>query len=210
MASLPEHLRPSPVGRERLPREVVAEHQRDRILDAATGVFAERGYQGATVDHIVAAAHVGVGSFYERFENKGACFVAAYDRIAAAARERIVAELPGEASSWGERLVAGLRAVLAAIEADPAAARVALVEVHAAGPEARARHERNLDEAAAALRAGRAEGDVAADLPESLEFATVGGLSWYLQQRIAAGEAGEAAAILPDLLEIVSEPFLLA
>lgn len=209
MASLPEHLRPDPVGRERLPREVVAEHQRDRILDAATGVFAERGYQGATVDHIVAAAHVGVGSFYERFDNKGACFVAAYDRIAAAARARIVAALPAEAP-WGESLVAGLGALLAAIEADPAAARLGLVEVHAAGPAALARHERNLDEAAAALRGGRAQGDVGADLPESLEFATVGGISWYLQQRLAAGEADEATALLPDLLEIVSEPFLVA
>jgi len=209
MASLPEHLRPSPVGRERLPREVVAEHQRDRILRAATEVFAERGYQGATVDQIVAAAHVGVGSFYERFENKGACFVAAYDRVAIAVRERIVAALAGDAR-WGERLVASLRALLTAIEASPAAARLALVEVHTAGPTALAHHERNLDEAAAALRAGRAKGDVAADLPPSLEFATVGGLSWYLQQRIAAGEAGEATALLPDLLEIVSEPFLAA
>lgn len=209
MASLPKHLRPNPVGRERLPREIVAEYQRDRILDAATEVFAERGYQGSTVDHIVTAAHVGVGSFYERFDNKCACFIAAYDRVAAAARERIVAALPAEAP-WGERLVAGLEALLAAIEADPAAARIGLIEVHAAGPAALAGHEGNLDEAAAALRGGRAEGDVAADLPESLEFATVGGLSWFLQQRIAAGEAVEATALLPDLLEIVSEPFLLA
>jgi AcrR family transcriptional regulator len=209
MASLPEHLRPSPVGRERLPREVVAEHQRDRILRAATEVFAERGYRGATVDHIVAAAQVGVGSFYERFDNKGACFVAAYDRIVAAARERIAAALRVE-GAWGKRLVAGLRALLVEIEADPAAARLALVEVHAAGPAALARHERNLDEAAAVLRVGRAQGDVAADLPQTLEFATVAGLSWYLQQRIAAGEAGEATALLPDLLEIVSEPYLVA
>lgn len=209
MASLPEHLRPSPVGRERLPRGVVAEHQRDRILDAATEVFAARGYKAATVDHIVAAARVGVGSFYEHFDNKGACFAAAYDRIAAVTRARIVAALPVKAP-WGERLVACLGALLAAIEADPAAARVALVEVHAAGPDALARHERNLDEAAAALRGGRTQGDVAADLPESLEFATVGGLSWYLQQRIGAGDAGAATALLPDLLEIVSEPFLAA
>lgn len=209
MASLPEHLRQSPVGRARLPREVLAEHQRDRIVRAATEVFAERGYRGATVDHIVAAARVGVGSFYERFDNKGACFLAAYDGIVAAARERIGAALAPE-GTWGERLVAGLRALLAAIEAGPAAARVALVEVHTAGPTALEHHRRNLDDAAAALRAGRAEGGVAADLPQTLEFATIGGLSWYLQQRIAAGEAGRASALLPDVLEIVSEPYLVA
>lgn len=209
MASLPEHLRQNPVGRERLPREVVAAHQRDRILAAATEVFAERGYQATTVDHIVAAAQIGVGSFYEHFENKGACFVAAYDRVVAAAREGIAAALPAR-GAWSERLVVGLQALLTQVEADPAAARLAFVEVHAAGPAALARHERNLDEAAAALRAGRVEGGVAADLPEALEFATVSGLSWYLQQRIAAGEAGEASALLPGVLEIVSEPYLIA
>jgi AcrR family transcriptional regulator len=209
MASLPDHLQSSAVGRARLPREVVAEHQRERILVAATGVFAGRGYPGATIDQIVAAAHVGVGSFYEHFENKEACFIAAYDRVAASVRAAVLAGARGH-RPWGEQLVAGLRALLEGIEADPAGARLALVEVHTAGEAVLAHHAHHLDEVAEALRAGRSQGGASVDLPQSLEFATVGGLSWYLQERIAAGDAASASALLPELLEIVAEPYLAA
>jgi AcrR family transcriptional regulator len=209
MASLPDHLQPTPIGRERLSREVVASYQRDRILLAATAVFAERGYHGTTIDQIVAAAHVGVGSFYEHFENKEACFVAAYDRVALALRDGVLAATSDD-GPWRERLAAALRALLEAIEADPAAARLALVEVHSAGEAVLSHYERNLEEATEMLRVGRAQGSVSADLPQSLEFATVGGVSWYLQQRIEAGDATAASALLPELLEIVAEPYLAA
>jgi AcrR family transcriptional regulator len=209
MASLPDHLQSTAVGRERLPREIVAGYQRDRILLAATGVFAERGYPGATIDQIVAAAQVGVGSFYEHFENKEACFIAAYDRVAASVRGAVIAA-SSEPGLWSERLVAGLRALLEAIEADPAAARLVLVEVHTAGEAALAHHARHLDEVADALRAGRSRGGASVGLPQSLEFATAAGLSWYLQERIAAGAAARANTLLPELLEIVAEPYLVA
>jgi AcrR family transcriptional regulator len=207
MVSLPEHLRPTPVGRERLPREVLAEHQRDRILDAAVEVFATHGYQGTTVDHLVVASHIGVGSFYEQFANKEECFLATYERVVVAGRERIVAAIPA-GEPWPRQLVAALAALLAAIEEEPFAARVTLVEVQTAGARALAEHDRALDQAVALLRRGREHSDVPEELPTALEIATVGGLTWFLQQRIAAGRAGEATRWLPEVLEIVAEPYL--
>lgn len=197
----------TPVGRDRLPREVLAEHQRDRVLTAAIEIFAKRGYQGTTVDHIVSAARIGVGSFYSLFEGKEDCFLAAYDRIVAAGRERIAASLP-DGGQWPEQLAAALRTLLELIEAQPLAARIALVEVQTAGSTALAHHERNLEEVAGLLRRGREHSPVAAELPETLEFATVGGFTWFLQQRIAAGETAVAGKLLPEVLEIVAEPYL--
>jgi AcrR family transcriptional regulator len=46
-----------------------AERNRQRILEAAHGVFAERGL-AATLDDVAAAAGVGVGTVYRRFPNK--------------------------------------------------------------------------------------------------------------------------------------------
>ncbi|HEX5712533.1 MAG TPA: TetR/AcrR family transcriptional regulator [Solirubrobacterales bacterium] len=198
---------PAPVGKQRLPREVLAEHQRDRVLSAAIEVFAKRGYQGTTVDHIVHAAHIGVGSFYSLFDGKEDCFLAAYDRIVAAGREQILAALPA-ADAWPQRLVAAMRTLLALIESEPFAARVALVEVQTAGSTALSHHERNLDEAAEVLRGGRRHSPVPDELPATLEFATVGGLTWFLQQRISLGETGEVGKLLPEVLEIVIEPYL--
>lgn len=198
---------PVPVGREKLPREVLAEHQRARVLDAATEVFAKRGYQGTTVDQIVSAANIGVGSFYSLFDGKRGCFLAAYDRIAEAGRERLAAATPTEAP-WPDRLAFCLRELLALIEEQPLAARIALVEVQTAGSEALARHERNIEEGARLLRSGRKQCEPTAELPETLEFAIVGGLTWYLQQRVAAGRLAGAVSLLPEVLEIVGEPYL--
>jgi AcrR family transcriptional regulator len=206
MDSLPEHLLPVPVGRERLPKEVMQEHTRARVLDAAIEVFAKRGYQGTTVDHIVSAGRIGVGSFYLLFGGKQECFLAAYRRIVLEERLRIEESIPSDAA-WPDRLLFGLRALLERIEEQPLAARIALVEVQTAGSEALAEHARTLDEAADLLRSGRKVSPLGDELPPSLEFATVGGLTWFLQQRIAAGQT-DAAALLPDALEIVAEPYL--
>jgi AcrR family transcriptional regulator len=197
----------TPVGREPLPREVLAEHQRERVLAAATEVFAKRGFQGTTVDHIVHAAHIGVGSFYSLFDGKEDCFLAAYDRVATAGRARMMAAIPADAP-WPRQLAAGLQALLAEIEAEPFAARIGLVEVQTAGAKALAHHERNLDEAAELLRGGREHSPVPDELPATLEFATVGGLTWFLQQRISLGETADATALLPEVLEIAAEPYL--
>jgi AcrR family transcriptional regulator len=207
MVSLPEHLQAKPAGRHRLSPEVRAEHQRERVLDAAIAVFAEQGYQGTTIDDIVAAAKVGVGSFYELFDNKPDCFVQAYERIAAAARERIAAAIPAEAA-WPEQACAALRALLETIEAEPAPAKVALVEVQTAGPEALTRHEETVDSVIPLLARGRAENPALDELPSHLEEAIVGGLAWLLQQRLAQGEFEGVEAHLPDVLEIAVVPYV--
>jgi AcrR family transcriptional regulator len=207
MARLPEHLMSTPVGRDPLPREVLAEHQRERVLAAAIEVFAKRGYQGTTVDHIVSAGRIGVGSFYSLFDGKEDCFLAAYDRIVAQGRQRLAAAIPAD-RPWPGRLAACLRALLEAIEAEPFAARIALVEVQTAGSTALSHHEANLDEVAALLRSGREHSPFPDELPATLEFATVGGLVWFLQQRVALGEAGDTEKLLPEVLEIVAGPYL--
>ena len=207
MSALPDYLRSVPAGREKLPREVREEHKRERVLAAAVKVFAKRGYPGTTVDHIVAAAQCGVGSFYSLFEDKEACFLQAYDRIVEEGRERIEAAVPADAP-WGRQAVLALRALLEAIEADPLAARIALVEVQTAGPGALARYEETIDGVIPLLARGREESPVGDELPRRLEEAIAGGLAWFLQQRIVLGEFVGAEAHLKDVLEIVVEPYL--
>lgn len=51
-----------------------AEERRAQILDRALVVFAERGYHGASVSHIVKAAGVARGTFYLYFDSKEAVF----------------------------------------------------------------------------------------------------------------------------------------
>jgi len=196
---------PVPVGREELSREVRERHQRDRVLDAATAVFAKRGYLGATVDHIIASAGIGVGSFYQLFDGKEDCFQQAYDRVVSDARERLRKEVPADGTP-ATQVCMGLRLLVDMLRADPLRTRLALAEVQAAGPNAVARHQENLDEAIPSLLGCRRESRFGDELPASLEHAIVGGVAWLLHHRLVTGDLGRDD-LFPELAGIVLGPY---
>jgi AcrR family transcriptional regulator len=68
---------PRPRGR---PRQVPVEEQRERILAAATEVFAREGFDGATSERIAEVSGVGRPSVYQLFGSKNDVFIAAVDR----------------------------------------------------------------------------------------------------------------------------------
>ena len=53
-----------------LPKSTKAQRTRQRILEAARAVFAERGFSKATAEEISTKAGVGYGTFYLYFEDK--------------------------------------------------------------------------------------------------------------------------------------------
>ena len=63
---------PSTTSREPAAPRITARRQatRDRVLDAASDVFAERGFHGATVEDICERAGFTRGAFYSNFSSK--------------------------------------------------------------------------------------------------------------------------------------------
>jgi AcrR family transcriptional regulator len=206
VARLPEHLTAAAVGKERISRDVVEQHQRLRVLEAATGVFARRTYRSTTVDQIVAAARIGVGSFYGLFESKQDCFLQLYDLIAAEAEERIAAAAAAE-DDWADRVLAGLRALLELAAAEPDRARVVIVEALTAGPAGEARYAASAERLAAALREGRS-GAAGEQLQTAFEDAAVAGLAWTLHQRLAVGRPVVVAELLPQMADFLVAPYV--
>lgn len=180
MPKLPDHFQRTAVGQEPVAREVLTEHQRERVLVLVSGVFAKRGYQGTTVDDLLATGKVGVGNFYSLFEGKEDCFLAAYDRIVTNARQQIAAAT-ADAGDWGERAYLGLRALLEVFLAEPLEARLALIEAQSAGAAAISRYNAVIDGAVEWLRQGREAYPAARELPQGFEQAAVSGLAFYLQ-----------------------------
>ncbi len=84
------------------------EFNTEAMLDAAIGVFSERGYHATSIGDLTAATGVTAGSLYKAFEDKRAVFIAAFDRYLALRHEQLQARL-AEARSGRERV----RAVLA-------------------------------------------------------------------------------------------------
>jgi AcrR family transcriptional regulator len=165
------------------PRGAFAATQRERILAAAEGLIAEKGCAGAAIESIAKRAAVSTVTFYEHFETKEECFLAAFDRVVEETRTRLREAAPADLP-WPDRVRAGLRALLAAIAAEPARARLCLVEAQMDGPALLASYEAALDGAAPVLREGRALGSAPAGLPDTLEQATIGGIAWLLRQRL--------------------------
>lgn len=207
MVELPEHLRSTRAGAARIPREVLESHQRERVIALVTPVFAKRGYQSTTVDDLLAAGKVGVSNFYDLFEGKEDCFLAAYDEVLAAARERIAAATSGR-EDWPGRTYLGLRALIDFGLEHPLEARLALIEAQSAGEEALARYNGLLDEALAWLRRGRKGHREARGLPPGFERASISGLAFYLQQCLFDPRAHETEELFGEVAGLVLEPFL--
>ncbi len=192
------------------PRGALAATQRERILAAAEQAVAEKGCAGATIEGIVKLAGVSTVTFYEHFADKEECLVAAFDRAVEETREQLREAAPAELA-WPDQVREGLQVLLAAIDADPARARVCLVEAQMGGPALAARYDAALDEVVAKLREGRALGSARGWLPDGLEQATVGGLAWLLRQRLelGGGEVGSGVGELyPRMIEIALSPYM--
>ncbi len=83
-----------PGGETRPPRDKDATRQ--RLLDAAETVFADKGYHAAGVDDIIRVSDSSKGGFYFHFPNKQAIFLALVDalvpKLTAAVDRAIIAE----------------------------------------------------------------------------------------------------------------------
>jgi AcrR family transcriptional regulator len=135
-------------GPHGIPRELVQEVQRGRMLDAAADVIAEEGYLDATVHKILKRAGISRRTFYEIFKDKQDCFLEAYQEAVDQAFG-LVREACAEADTPEARVEGGLRALLRFAEREPKLARMCVVEVMAAGDKVRARRSETMDRLAA-------------------------------------------------------------
>ena len=90
-------------------RERQAEATRQLLVSVARELFAERGYNGTSVEEIVQRAGVARGALYHHFPGKDALFRAVYEAVQADIASRVVAAALAEPEPW-----AGVRAGLGA------------------------------------------------------------------------------------------------
>jgi AcrR family transcriptional regulator len=199
----PEIPRRLPRGTHGLDRRLVVASQRTRLLEAVGQAVAERGYAATTIDDIVRGAGVSKKTFYEHFRDKEACFVSAYRAAADGLFERVRAA-QGEPGDWLERTRAGIRAYLHWLAAEPALARVFLIEVAAAGPRAAEARERMRDRYAELMRElqeeARADMPALPRLPEEVFHAAVAAVDELVVRRIREATAEGLPELEPILL----------
>jgi AcrR family transcriptional regulator len=102
------------IASPRLDRRAMKERTRERLLDAATAVFARRGFEGASLDEIAETAGYTKGAIYSNFASKT-------DLIVGLMQRRIVEQTAAaEAAFQGTTLDDGLRTLEArSVETGP-------------------------------------------------------------------------------------------
>ena len=123
-----------PRGRHGLSRTEVVQSQRARLLRATADAMVEQGYAATSVADILKRAGVSRETFYQQFSSKDDCFMSAFEAAADAVLSlagRV--ELPSSTTPT-ERFELFLTGYLDALVAEPAFARLYLVEVYGAGP----------------------------------------------------------------------------
>jgi len=205
----PPELARLPPGRHGLPREFVVHNQRERLIAGLAEAIAENGYSGTTIAHITRHAAVSRRTFYEHFDSKDECFVAAYDTVMNELRERVSAGFE-ESDDWPHAVRSGIGAMLSFLAAEPHLARLCMVEALVAGPVVVERYDAAIQSFVPYFKDGRKgkPPDVLARLSPTTEEALVGGMVSLISRRIIAGKAEELEELLPDLVEFTLTPYL--
>lgn len=100
---------------------------RQRLLDAAEHVFAEKGYHGAVVDDIIRVSDSSKGGFYFHFPNKQGIFLALIDALVPKLALAVDRAIAGESDPVAQ-MDAALRTVLETFSRHRRLSKILLVE----------------------------------------------------------------------------------
>ena len=170
-------------------------------------VVAEKGYAATTVADLTREAGISRTTFYELFEDKEACFLAAYDNAVDTLIRRISAAYEAE-DRWPDRARAGLATLLEALAADPAQARLALLDVAAAGPAAQRRYRAAVQRLTPFFDEGRDFAPGGRKVPANTSRMAVGAVVGLISDELIAGRPGGLPERLPDLLFAMLVPYV--
>jgi AcrR family transcriptional regulator len=187
-------LRPGPGT----PPEDVARNQRGRLFGAMVASVAERGYAATRLSDLAELSGVARKSFYALFADKQECFVAAMETMV----DAVIRNATRPSGSWEEQVRGSASVFAELIVAQPAAARMCLIEAYVVGPAG----VRPVEEAAArfeahALAAALESGMEAEALP-GLISAHVGGLLEIAQNRLRRDREAELPGLMNDFADL--------
>ncbi len=170
-------------------------------------VVAAKGYAATTIGDLTREAGISRTTFYELFADKEACFLAAYDGAVDVLARRVVAAYESE-QRWPQQARAGLEALLETLASEPDLARLALVNIGAAGPAAQRRYRVAVQRLTPLFEEGRDFAPVGRRLPANTSRMAAGGVTGLISDELVAGHAEQLPELLPDLLFATLVPYI--
>jgi AcrR family transcriptional regulator len=188
-------------------RARVAGIQRARLVAAMVEVAGERRLADATVARVVTRAGVSRRTFYELFDDREDCFLAAFDAGIAQASRYVLDAYDAEAG-WAERIRMALTGLLCFLDVERGVGQFLVVGSLGAGASALERRRRVLAQIIAVVDEGRTVARAGSDLPPLTAEGVVGGALSVIHARLlpclppAVGgpRMGERSGRLVDLV----------
>ena len=196
-----------PLWRDESVRPIAVRDPRERIIDAAAQIAAERGYAGLSISEIDRAAGVSHHTFSRHFESSDEAFIEAYR---AGSKETIAHSLRAYTaeSTWSTAVYAGLAAELQFLARRPELARIGFLEVYAAGPQALELRETELQLFTAGLEPGYELRRGGKQPHRIVSEAIAGGIYLLIRERVLHDGPERLPALAADATYAALAPFI--
>jgi AcrR family transcriptional regulator len=181
--------------------------QRRRLLLAIGEVLAEQGLEYASVGRICKRAGVSRRTFYDMFDDREACLLAAFEQATEWIAESVLPAYRGE-RKWNARIRAGLIALLELFDSTPGLARLCLVETLRVGVEVSERRKHLLDTLVIAIDDGRSESKQASQLSTVVAQGVVGGVLSVIHDRLLEDGHPPLVELVNPLMGMIVHPYL--
>ncbi len=188
-------------------RERVEQIQRARLIAAMVEVSYEHELADATVARVVARAGVSRRTFYELFEDREDCFLAALDE-GIARTSRYVLDSYDPRAGWVERVRIALSSLLSFLDAERDLARLLIVASPGAGQAAFERRRRVLAQMIAAIDEGRIQSNGGSQPPPLTAEGIVGGGLSVIHACLVNGKPGRLVELANPLMSMIVLPYL--
>jgi len=191
----------------------VEDIQRTGILEATAALVAERGVGGVTLADTIARAGVTRRVFYELFDDRDECLLAAFDLGVERARERLVPAYTAQ-SRWRDGIRAALAELLRFLDEEPALGRLCVVHSLSGGPGLLRRRAEVQAALWEVIDHGRAEGAaVRTDPPAVMAEGVVGAVLTVIQTRLLAQDSDPpderpVIELFGSLMSLIVLPYL--
>jgi AcrR family transcriptional regulator len=185
--------------------EARREGRRQRLLEAALDLFAERGFHDTSVDQVVSAARTSKSAFYAYFESKEDCFRVLLEQEGGALIQAVLAG-SGAARGHHARLREGIVVFVRTCFARHRVARLLLVEgVGLSEPIEGVRGRLHAEFAGlveAEVRRGQEDGEFAGADPAIYGRAVVGAVNETIGWSLETGAAADPDRLAGELCRI--------
>lgn len=177
------------------------------LMEAMLKVAVNAGYEGASVEKVIAEAGVSRDDFYAHFPDKQSCFLATYDFLLDHVVFSVAAAYESEAE-WPDQVRAGVGALLDWFAAEPRLAHLAIVGMAEAGPAAHRHYRQAVRRFIPLLAAGHEYTTVGYRLPSTTSRLALGSITEMLFDEIHAGRAARLSEMVPELTFAALVPYL--